>query len=237
MKIKISQNRTVERYGTEGTEQENKVVIMEFEFPEEIQDYIKYIEFEIDDNNKVFDLIQNDKYILTSAITKYQEVKAQVVAKKDNDVWKSKMFELKFNKSINADHEIEDEEEIDILNTVIERVEAIEDDIEELKQKGDTYLSNAYLDGTTLVLELNNGQTINVDLSSIAGGGGEGLTPEQIEAINNIEITNEDELIIEYDNTVLNISFSINDRGELIIDNNVSGLNFAINNKDLEAIY
>ena len=138
MKIKICQNRDIKNYGTAGTEQENKVVIMEFEFPEEIQDYVKYIEFEIDDNNKVFDLIQNDKYTLTSAITKYQDgVKAQVVAKKDTDVWKSKMFELKFNKSINADHEIEDEEQIDILNTVIERVQAIEDDIEELNEKID----------------------------------------------------------------------------------------------------
>ena len=209
MKIKISQNRTVERYGTEGTEQENKVVIMEFEFPEEIQDYVKYIEFEIDENNKVFDWIQNDTYTLKTAITKYQEVKAQIVAKKDDDVWKSKMFDLKFNKSINANHEIEDEEEIDVLNEVIQRVDAIEDDIEELNEKiehisgyDDTEVRELIQQNTDSINELDinkqekliAGENITIENNVIsATGGGSGGTSDYPDlnnkpSINNVEL-------------------------------------------------
>lgn len=233
MKIKITSERNFEIRGTAGTEKENNVVIMEFEFPEEIQDYVKYIEFEIDENNKVFDLIQNDKYTLTSAITKYQEVKAQVVAKKDTDVWKSKMFELKFNKSVNADHEIEDEEQIDILNTVIERVQAIEDDIEELNEKIEHIEIGGYDDTEVRELiqentdSINNLETIKQD-KLVAGanitiennvisstGGGSGGTSDYSDldnkpSINNVELVG---------NKSLN-DLGIQPKGNYVVDNN-----------------
>ena len=63
-------------------------------------------------------------------------------------------------------------------------------------------------------------------------------TQEQIDALNNIKtsIDNQD-LIIEYDNEVLDLDFNIQNN-DLIVDNNVRGTEFEINNNgELEVIY
>ena len=66
-----------------------------------------------------------------------------------------------------------------------------------------------------------------------------GLTPEQIEAINQMEtyINNNGELMLDYNDSVLDINFEINGRN-LYVDNNIEQLDFNINsNNELEAIY
>lgn len=67
-------------------------------------------------------------------------------------------------------------------------------------------------------------------------GGGE-LTPEQIQALNEMTcvINNDGDLIITYDNAVLDISFS-KSGDDLIIDNNTNAV-FYINNNNLEVTY
>ena len=63
-------------------------------------------------------------------------------------------------------------------------------------------------------------------------------TQEQIDALNNMKtsIDNQD-LIIEYDNEVLDLDFNIQNN-DLIVDNNVRGTEFEINNNgELEVIY
>lgn len=63
------------------------------------------------------------------------------------------------------------------------------------------------------------------------------LTEEQYNAMENMKISLTDELIFEYDDEILNLDFSIDDK-DLIINNNVKDLYFYINNKgELEAIY
>lgn len=63
------------------------------------------------------------------------------------------------------------------------------------------------------------------------------LTDEQIEALNNAKAYFEDgNLILEYDNSILDIDFNI-ENNELIIKNNITNLDFNIENKELEAIY
>lgn len=67
-------------------------------------------------------------------------------------------------------------------------------------------------------------------------GGGE-LTPEQIAALNEMtcEVNQDGNLIITYNENVLDISFVIDDKN-LIIDNNINAV-FNINNNNLEVTY
>ena len=52
-----------------------------------------------------------------------------------------------------------------------------------------------------------------------------------------MKATSTSDLILEYDDEVLNVDFSIENKN-LIVTNNVTGLDFNINeNKELEAIY
>lgn len=68
-------------------------------------------------------------------------------------------------------------------------------------------------------------------------GGSKGLTSEQIEALNAMRIYFESEdLIIEYDDSILDIDFDI-ENNNLVIENSIIDLEFNINDKELEAIY
>lgn len=64
------------------------------------------------------------------------------------------------------------------------------------------------------------------------------LTTEQIKALDNMVISSSnDELILEYDDEVLDVDFNIANQ-DLIVTNNVTALNFSINkNGEMEAIY
>ena len=63
------------------------------------------------------------------------------------------------------------------------------------------------------------------------------LTPEQIEAINNMNIMLGEDLVLTYDNKVLPIDFEL--QGEnLIVTSDIEGIGFKINaNKELEVTY
>jgi hypothetical protein len=108
--------------------------------------------------------------------------------------------------------------------------------INKLPSSGEVNVKEHYLEGTNLVIELSNNQTLIIDISEYIGTSG--LTEEQIEAINNMTVSIENgELIFEYDDTVLDIDFNI-ENGELIVEDNEENIEFTINeNKEMEAIY
>lgn len=93
-----------------------------------------------------------------------------------------------------------------------------------------------YLDGTNLVIELSNNQTLIIDISEYIGT--TELTREQINAINNMNVSIENgEIILEYDDKVLDINFSLEDKN-LIVDDNLNGADFNINeNGEMEVLY
>lgn len=63
------------------------------------------------------------------------------------------------------------------------------------------------------------------------------LTPEQIEALNEITINLDDELSIEYDNNVLDIDFYLEGE-DLVVESNIEEIDFNINkNGELEVSY
>lgn len=75
---------------------------------------------------------------------------------------------------------------------------------------------------------------ILIEYGLISGGE---LTPEQIQALNEMTcvINNDGDLVITYDNEVLDISFS-KPGDDLIMDNNINAV-FYINNNNLEVTY
>lgn len=121
--------------------------------------------------------------------------------------------------------------------TVPSHVKAItEEDIARWNgNAGEKYVSDAKLVGTNLILYFNDGTTIKVDLSSLGGGG---LTTKQIEALENMTASIIDgELVLNYDDTLLDFEFSIVDK-ELVVDNNEAYVDFNINeNEEMEVIY
>ena len=110
MKIIIDETREVFKETNKiGNDSENKVEVLEFEFPKQYTAFTKYIEFQIK-NEKYVDLIENDQYVITRAIAKYGKIKAQVVLRNslDNDVavFKSNVFDLKVSNSLNATEDV-----------------------------------------------------------------------------------------------------------------------------------
>lgn len=93
-----------------------------------------------------------------------------------------------------------------------------------------------YLEGKNVVIVLTDGSKLYVDISGYIGDNE--LTAEQIEAINNMNVTVvNNELVIDYDEEVLDFDFRV-ENTDLIVENNVTSTDFNINeNKELEVIY
>lgn len=108
--------------------------------------------------------------------------------------------------------------------------------INNLPSSGEVTVKEHYLDGTNLVIELSNNQTLIIDISEYIGT--TELTQEQINAINNMNVSIENgEIILEYDDKVLDINFSLEDKN-LIVDDNLNGADFNINeNGEMEVLY
>ena len=134
MEIQILENRTVRiannNFGVIG---ENKAEVLEFTFPEEYQLNNKFIEFETSDG-KFVDTIVDNQYPITNAITKYEELRAQIVIKdlNDNMVFKSRIFTMKFKESINATEQLDEEKKL-LIDELLLEVETLQEDVENLK--------------------------------------------------------------------------------------------------------
>lgn len=146
MKLVVNKDRTVYPVGTWGTKNENDYEVLEFEFPEELEEYNKRIVYYLDDE-RVWDIITDNKAYITNAITQYKKVKAYVWltkenAERENDTdFRTKLFEMKFFENENADGIIPTEEQVDGFNTMItqmnEKIEEIDDKMVEIYDKID----------------------------------------------------------------------------------------------------
>lgn len=77
MKLVINKDRSVIPVGTWGTVNENNYEILDFEFPDELENYNKRIVYYLDDK-RAWDTIINNTAILTNAITTKEHIKAYV---------------------------------------------------------------------------------------------------------------------------------------------------------------
>lgn len=135
MSIKVNENRCTDVSTIKaGYEYENLAYTISFEFPDYLNEFNKVIEFEYD-GTKTYDALLDNKYTFKDNITRNPIVACQVVFTKSiNDeniqVYKTNIFYVKFDDSINADKEIDpSDEDISILNTLLEEVNSLKNEL------------------------------------------------------------------------------------------------------------
>lgn len=144
MLLKIFKNRTVSSSGTWGTKNENNYEILNFEFPEELEEYNKRIVYYLG-NQKVWDAIIDNKAILTNAITTKGSVKAYIWCTKSDEAFetdvdfRTQIFVMNFFENDNADGIVPTPEQVDGFNTMLT---AMNEKIEEINEL-ETTIENA----------------------------------------------------------------------------------------------
>lgn len=189
MKIVIYQNREVLKEESKiGNDSENKVETLEFEFPEEYEDFTKYIEFQIR-GEKYVDLIKDNKYVITKEVAKQGKIKTQLVLKKkiENDtlIFKSNVFELNVSKSINATENLINQTSPDLIEKIVNE-----------NNQQNTKLDILELDNTTNKAKLQSIETKNESQDQ--------LIEQALASISNIEKKN-----TEQDENITNNTESI----------------------------
>ena len=189
MKIVIYQNREVYKEESKiGNDSENKVETLEFEFPEEYEDFTKYIEFQIR-GEKYVDLIKDNKYVITKEVAKQGKIKTQLVLKKkiENDtlIFKSNVFELNVSKSINATENLIDQTSPDLIEKIVNE-----------NNQQNTKLDTLELDNATNKAKLQSIETKNESQDQ--------LIEQALASISNIEKKN-----TEQDENITNNTESI----------------------------
>lgn len=127
MNITILDDRSVLINQTDnfGTQNENKATVFNFNFPESLVNANKKIVFLTDDGN-YWDVITNNSYKITNAVTKYKNVSAYVwLVDTENDIdFRSKIWNVSFNKNEEPDDVVPTEEEISGFDTMITQLNA-----------------------------------------------------------------------------------------------------------------
>jgi len=98
MKVKVNTNRKLYCINGAGTQNENNVTELNIEVPKQYEDFNKKIVF-ITKDNVVWDMIEDNTYKLTKAITKYSNVKFYIWLTKDEQDFGSRML-LNFGHTI-----------------------------------------------------------------------------------------------------------------------------------------
>lgn len=192
-----------------GYNNENRAELLEFEFPENLKDYTKTINFRTLEGN-FFDILDSDTYTLKNNITKYDNVCFYIEFKKqisetEYEIIKTEIKTLIFNSSFNVDKEIS-EEEINILDKLIvkideatKRANAISQDLEN-KVATDYYRgatgengADAKINGVnTLSIEAGTNITLDQEGSTLTinSTGGSGGTSDYTDLTNKPSINN-----------------------------------------------
>ena len=122
MNITILDNRDVLINSSDnlGTQNENNASVLNFSFPESLVNANKKIVFITDDGN-YWDLITNNSYKITNAVTKYKNVSAYVwLVDTENDIdFRSKIWNINFNMNKEPDDVVPTEEEISGFDTMM----------------------------------------------------------------------------------------------------------------------
>ena len=210
MKVIAKKNRELALINAQNTQNENRAETITLVVPEEYEDYNKKIVFVTDDGT-VWDVITNNEYKITNAITKYKQVDFYIWLTKEVDGesidFRTKTKTLSFYHNEDASDEITDEE-IHGVNTVVnlleEEIEKVENlNIEATKIGSTTTVTITKKDGTTESVEINDG---------VDGKDGEDGKDAKINGKNSIEIEAGNNITIDNTETGIRIN-STNDGG------------------------
>ena len=165
MNITILDNREIiiDTSDSFGTQNENNATTINFNFPESLMNANKKIVF-ITNDGDFWDLITDNTYVLTNAITKYKSITAYAwLVDVENEIdFRSKMWKMTFNNNQEADDVVPTPEEISAFDTMIAQLntaigEVNNIDIDVLKVGTTTTVSIVNKQGTTKTAEINDG--------------------------------------------------------------------------------
>jgi len=152
MKVIAKQNRDLVLINAQNTQNENDTETILLQVPEKYEDFVKKIAF-ITPNGVVWDVIENNEYLIKKAITKYEQVQFYIWLTKDNVDFRTKERTLKFNVNHEVEGEVTPEEQSDmervisILDSEIIKVNNKEKEINDLISTIQTKLDNGEFNG------------------------------------------------------------------------------------------
>lgn len=160
MKIIAKQNRELVMINAQNTQNENDAEKITLQVPEQYEDFNKKIVF-ITKDGVVWDIIVNNEYLITNAITQYNEVEFYIWLTKGNVDFRTQTKKLKFYKNQNASGEITPEEisgvntVVNLLEEEITKVDNIDIDAEKIGNIATITVSNK--EGQTKTVEILDG--------------------------------------------------------------------------------
>lgn len=156
MKLVAKQNRELIMINAQNTQNENEAEKITLEVPERYEDYNKKIVF-ITPDGIVWDIITNNEYYITNAITQYGQVDFYIWLTSGDVDYRTQTKTLKFYKNIDASEEITPEE-IGGVNTIVNLLEAEITKVENMN-------ITATKVGSTATISITNkdGETTNIE--------------------------------------------------------------------------
>lgn len=152
MKVIAKQNRKLIMINAQNTQNENDAEKIILQVPEKYEDFVKKIAFITPDGVK-WDVIENNEYLITKAITKYEQVQFYIWLTKDDVDFRTEEQTLKFNVNHEVEGEVTPEEQTDmervisILDSEIIKVNNKEQELNTLIDTIQTKLDNGEFNG------------------------------------------------------------------------------------------
>lgn len=139
MKVLAKQNRELIMINARNSQNENDAEKIILEVPEKYEDFNKKIVFDTPDG-VIWDIIENNEYLLKKPITKFEQVDFYIWLTKDDVDFRSQTKTLKFYNNTDASEEITPEE-IGGVNTMINILEDEIDKVDNLMAEIETTLN------------------------------------------------------------------------------------------------
>ena len=152
MKVIAKQNRKLVMINAQNTQNENDAEKIILQVPEKYEDFVKKIAFITPDGVK-WDVVENNEYLITKAITKYEQVQFYIWLTKDDVDFRTEEQTLKFNVNHEVEGEVTPEEQTDmervisILDSEIIKVNNKEQELNTLIDTIQTKLDNGEFNG------------------------------------------------------------------------------------------
>ena len=160
IKAKVLKNRAFNLSKTEwGVQDEKNVIQLQFEFPEELNEYNKWILFEFDDDKSSFkSVIFNNIYTIDNNITKHLKFDIEIVFEDEsgNRRFKSKKRTINMEKGITTDEIPPTPEQLSEWNTLVTTMNDKIVEVEVLKIGIDNINIDAVKEGTVTTISITN---------------------------------------------------------------------------------
>lgn len=162
MKIIVHKDRTLEIINQASTQNENEVEVIDFEFPEEYNNWSKNIVFLIDEEEPQWDIIVDNQYILPKAITQYSQVGIYIWLVNGEQDFRTETKTIYFNENKDASGQVEPKE-LEPINRILAQVNAAllevdNVDINVSKSGTVTTVTISKKDGTEKSVQILDGQ-------------------------------------------------------------------------------